>query len=384
MRRLALTALLALAAGAAQATSVVRDAQDRSVTPAMVPLAVHAVGRMLAQPLGSPAPPGAMAYVHQWPGVYFEAAFSGDRVVLAFDDASNEYRLLVDDQAPIAIAQPGDAQFRVEGLGPGPHRLRLEKVTESIGAHGTFRGFYIPPDEQASVAAPRPRQIEFIGDSSMSGFGARAGKVACAGDEARLTSDTQQGYAALTAKRFDADYQINAISGRGLVRNYKGVEPDGAMLQVYPYTFFDRTQPYSDPQWRPQIIVVRLIADFLTPVQPGERWADLRQVAVDYVKGYEALIAELHARDPTATILLQWLDERQLRDRVYVEAFAAMRGDIEAAAAQAGAPLAFFELDVKPVKVEGCAHHAGLETHARMAAALADYLSAHPEYWQGR
>jgi hypothetical protein len=387
MRPLALTAVLAFAAavaGVASSATVITDPQNRSVTPSMVALPVHAVGRMRVQPLAGPMPPGANAYVHQWPGVYFEAAFSGDRVVLAFADAANEYRLLVDRQAPVVIAQPGDAQVRIEGLGPGLHRLRLEKVTESTGARGAFRGFYIPAGEQADVAPPRARQIEFVGDSLMSGFGARSGKVQCTGDEARLTGDTQQAYAALSAKRLDADYQINAISGRGLIRNFGGHAPDGAMLQVYPYAFFDRSQPYSDPDWRPQIVVVRLIADFVSPLQPGERWTDFGQVANDYVSGYAALIASLHARDPAAMILAQWPDARQLGDPAHAEAFEAMRQAIAAAAAQAGAPLAFFPLDVDQSQVEGCAHHPGLETHARMAAALTDYLSAHPEYWQGR
>jgi hypothetical protein len=352
----------------------------------MTALPIHAVGRMLAQPLGPPAPRGAMAYVHQWPGVYFEAAFSGDRVVLAFADPANEYRLLVDDQAPIAIAQPGDAQVRVEGLGQGPHRLRLEKVTESIGARGAFRGFYVPRQAHAGVAPPRPRQIEFIGDSTMSGFGARAGKVDCTGDEVRLTSDTQDAYAALAARQFGADYQVNAISGRGLVRNYDGAEPDAAMLQVYPYVFFDRTTPYSDPDWRPQIVVVRLIADFVSPLKPGERWTDLNQVASDYVRGYAKLIAEVHARAPTATILIQWPSDRQLGDQSHVQAFGSLRKAIEAGAAGTGAPLAFFNVDIDEGEDLGpaCAHHPSLKAHAKMAAALAAFISAHPEYWQGR
>jgi len=33
----------------------------------------------------------------------------------------------------------------------------------------------------------------------------------------------------LVARRFDADYQVNAISGRGLVRNYDGFAPEAPM-----------------------------------------------------------------------------------------------------------------------------------------------------------
>jgi hypothetical protein len=384
LRRLALAAFLAAAAGAASAATVVKDPRHRSVTAAMVPLPVHAVGRMVVEPLGPPMPAGAAAYVHQWPGVYFEAAFRGDRVVLAFADPANEYRLLVDDQAPIAIAQPGDGQIRVEDLGPGPHRLRLEKVTESVGARGAFRGFFVARAADVEPAPSRPRQIEFIGDSTMAGFGARSGKIDCPGDEARLTSDTQDAYAALAARKLDADYQVNAISGRGLVRNFGGADPEGALLKVYPFTFLDRTVPYVDPGWRPQIVVVRLIADFVSPVKPGERWANLNQVANDYVQGYASLIAEVRARAPAATILIQWPSDRELGEARNVAAFANLRRAIAGAAAGTGAPLAFFDLDVGADIGAACAYHPSLAQQAKMAAALAAYISAHPEYWQGR
>jgi hypothetical protein len=384
MRRVLLAACLAAVAGAAQTATVAKDPRRRSVTTAMVPLPVHAVGRMVVEPVGPPLPAGAVAYVHQWPGVYFEAAFSGDRVVLAFADPANEYRLMVDDEAPITIAQPGDAQIRIEDLGRGPHRLRLEKVTESVGTRGAFRGFFVSREAHAEAPPPRPRQIEFIGDSSMSGFGARSGKIECQGDEARLTSDTQDAYAALAARQLGADYQVNAISGRGLVRNFGGADPDEALQKVYPFIFFDRTVPYSDPSWRPQIVVVRLIADFVTPVKPGERWADLNQVANDYVRGYASLIADVHARAPGATILIQWPSDRQLGGERNVAAFATLRRAIAAASAGTGAPVAFFELDVGPDTGAACAYHPSLAQHAKMAAALAAYISAHPEYWQGR
>src|SRR5205085_1653153 len=123
-----------------------------------------------------------------------------------------------------------------------------------------------PADEKVLPVAARRRQIEFVGDSSMTGYGDRSQSRVCTGDGIRASTDTQQGYAALTAKHFDADYQINAYSGRGMVRNYGGVEPDKTLPQLYPYTLFDKTGPYDDDAWQPRIIVVKLDADFATPL----------------------------------------------------------------------------------------------------------------------
>ena len=198
---LATFALVALASPAAAQTVTV-DPANRSVTSDMQALPVHVGGRVEAAPLPAPLPGGARAYRHEWPGVYFEAAFRGDRVVLKFDDPANEYRLLIDLFPPITLAQPGTAEITIGGLGDGVHQLRLEKVTESINLPETFAGFYIPASARPiALQPPRPRQIEFIGDSLMAGYGVRSASRQCTKDEVRLLTDTQAAYPAIVARR---------------------------------------------------------------------------------------------------------------------------------------------------------------------------------------
>src|SRR4051812_27041107 len=72
-------------------------------------LDVHVGGRVVKHVLSG----GATAYEHQWPGIYFESRFSGRQVFLSFDDPVNEYRLLIDDLAPVTINQPGDTTLEV-------------------------------------------------------------------------------------------------------------------------------------------------------------------------------------------------------------------------------------------------------------------------------
>ena len=133
-----LAAVLAVLAGTADAQTVAVDPANRTVTADMQPLAVHVGGRVAVEP----QPGGARAFVHEWPGVYFEAAFRGASVVLKFDDPANEYRLHIDALPPIALAQPGTAEVTISGLADGVHHLRLEKVTESIDLPAAFAGFY--------------------------------------------------------------------------------------------------------------------------------------------------------------------------------------------------------------------------------------------------
>ncbi|MGH6781231.1 MAG: acetylxylan esterase [Sphingomonadaceae bacterium] len=343
----------------------------------MQALPVHVGGRVAVMPKSR----GAAAYAHQWPGTYFEAAFSGDEVVLKFDDKGNEYRLLIDDEPPIAIPPPGQATIRVGQLAPGPHRLRLEKLTENDGARGIFGGFYVAKDAVPQSVAPRARQIEFIGDSSMTGFGVRSGKPQCTTAEAQRTTDTQSAYPVLVAKHFDADYQINAISARGVARNYAGMAPGREIPQVYPYTFFDMTVPYADPAWRPKVIVLKLNADFVGALRPDEKWKDFGEVAVDYGKAYGAFIAELHRRSPSSAFLIWWFDTGRMGDPRARQLIDSAQQTIRDAARTAGAQhLDFLNATGLPLAGNACGHYSPADQR-KLADWLIGYLDAHPAIW---
>jgi hypothetical protein len=232
------TALFGQEIGIARSTHV--------VSRAMRTLPVHIGGRVAISQLSGQLPAGAKRYLHQWPGVYFETSFSGDSLALKFDDPYNEYRLSIDGQVLQRIAQPGSSEYLVTGLAARLHHVRLERVTESVDHSASFEGFYAPRNARVHGIEDRARRIEFVGDSGMTGYGIRTETRACTQEEVRLKSDTQIAYPALVAKRLDADYQINAISGRGLIRNYGGQWPDDTMLHAYRYAVRERRGSSAD------------------------------------------------------------------------------------------------------------------------------------------
>ncbi len=117
------------------------------------------------------------------------------------------------------------------------------------------------------------------------------------------TDDTQS-FGAVTAAHYDADYQINAISGRGVVRNYNGFKGD-TLPQAYPYVLFDKKQKYDDPAWRPQVLVIALgTNDFSTPLNPGEPWKTREELHADYEATYVKFLQELRAKNPKAYIIV--------------------------------------------------------------------------------
>ncbi len=341
-------------------------------------LSLHTVGRMQVRRDG-----GHIAYVHQWPGLYFEGAFKGEAAYLGFDDPTNEYRLTVDGRPPVAIVKPGKGWFELGPLAPGEHRLRLEKVTESIDQTGTFDGIYIPASGVARPAPrPRKRSIEFIGASGEVGYGIRSTTVKCTKQEVHDLTDTQQAWTVLTAKHFDADYEINAISGRGLVRNYDGAVPGNTMTDIYPYTFYDNTVPVSDPDWQPDTVVVAEGGnDFSTTLKPGDKWKSQLDLLRDVLAAYDRMVVVLHHRYPHASVVLLWAYDAD--DPEGIQLLKVGRKSIETAATRAGLKRLFFAQPLGTGNPErtGCDYHGSAQDQKTTAQAMIAWLDTHPQVW---
>lgn len=106
-------------------------------------------------------------------------------------------------------------------------------------------------------------------------------------------------FGALTARGLDADYQIIAQSGIGMVRNFNGSSPDTDFPSIYDKTLQSASDDiwHNPPTWRPQLVVVGLgINDFSTPLNPGERWASTDALVAAYVTAYQGFLDKLRAR----------------------------------------------------------------------------------------
>ncbi|WP_294328674.1 GDSL-type esterase/lipase family protein [uncultured Sphingomonas sp.] len=378
---LALAVWAMLTASAPIGITLTKDVANRSIGRDARPLVPHIGGRVAEAPLPLPAPKGARTYRHQWPAVYWEANFIGDRLLLKFNDDKNEYRLTIDGQV-LPIAQPGRAEIIVGGLGPGRHRARLDKITESVDFIRAFDGFFVPQGKAVLPPTPRFRQIEFIGDSGMTGYGVRSDTRTCSTEEVRLRTDSGAAWPSLVGRSIDADYQINAISGIGLVRNFSGVRPDRVMSTVYPRSLPDGAQDWHDPSWHPEIVVIVLFNDFGTPIHPGERWKDQAAFAGEYIRAYQQLIATIHQRSPGATLVLPWPDLDQSNDMAMKQLSAGAQIAIRDAAVRAGvARIEFPSLPNFPAENSACDYHGSRNDHRRLADWMTAWLNARPDMW---
>jgi len=316
---------------------------------------------------------------HQWPAIYFEARFSGSAVNLIFDDEKSNFNVIVDGKSLMILQKPGSKTIELKELGDGEHTIRLEKRSETQYLTGRFVGFDAADQPSPLLPPPHhPRQIEFIGDSLTVGYGNTSAFSQCTPEEIFETTDSQQGFGPLTAKHFDADYQINAFSGLGMVRNYDGREhPKYHMPMLYDRTLFDDPAPANQPDWHPQIIVIGIGGnDFSTPVRPDEPWGNEANLRADYVRTYTAFVKTLRARNPDAFIILATPPDRQ-------EGYTGGTDDVFQAMKAAG-DTKIDRVTLPELDQIGCNGHPSTRADAKVADFYIQYLTDHPQLWQGK
>ncbi len=366
-----------LALAATGLSGAARPAGPLAGPVTVVPVAAGvAIGRVLPLHTGGRVERTADGDRRQWPGTYWEAAFEGSGIALRIGAGDVILKVSVDDGPPATLVKPRAGTYAVDGLNPGRHRIRIDVASESQAGPTVFGGVHaIGPTRPLSVP-PRARRIEFIGDSHTVGYGNTATTQDCTEAQVWATTDTSLGIAGIAARRYDADYRVNAISGRGIVRNYNGFAAD-TLPTVYPFLLFDKATRYAAAGWRPQLIVVALgTNDFSTPLHAGEIWSTRDALHAAYRDRYATFVRQLRRDNPRAHILL-WATDMAGGE------IAEQAGRVAATLRAAGDGRVTF-LPVAGLAMSGCHAHPSLDDDRRIVDRLATYIDAHPEMWAGR
>jgi lysophospholipase L1-like esterase len=316
------------------------------------------------------------SWKYQWPGTYSEVNVTGTEVFFRAGPEPSILSVSVDGKAIGTLARPVAGFYRVAGLAPGRHVVRVTSVSENQAGPVTFAGFAARPPTKQMALAPKKHQIEFIGDSHTVGYGNTSGKRECTEDEVWSTTDTSKSFGPLIARHYDADYQVNAISGRGIVRNYGGFKADPLPV-VYPFVLFDKAAAYRDPKWNPQVIVIALgTNDFSTPLNAGEPWSTREALHADYETTYLKFLRSLRERNPRALIILWATDmadgEIAAEEKKVAEKFVA-----------AGDKQTFF-LPVNGLTFSACNWHPSTQDDQTIADALIKLIDSHAPGFQPR
>lgn len=183
------------------------------------------------------------------------------------------------------------------------HLYRLIKISESNPGEVCLHGITL--DETGTFGAkPKManRRIEFIGDSFTVGFGSEGSNTDPAELEFEKTNASKS-YAFLLADGFRAEFQVNAVSGRGLVRNYANIVPGWTLEKLYDYTVAGTASTdkvnnkWNISDFDPQVIVLFMgINDFQGEPPYGDK--------AEFKKAYARFLQRLREAHPGVKFLL--------------------------------------------------------------------------------
>ena len=215
--------------------------------------------------------PEALRFSHV--GVTVKMGFTGSKVGMQLTDFGiskqpNYYTIVIDDGVPRPLeVSPGEHFYLLaDNLGDGRHTIEVFKRTENgtdyqhNNGKGIFSGFFIPKAGSVHSLAAKRRRVAFIGDSVTCGYG--NGIATAYPDKHPYTSANQDAYfayGAVAARILDASYMAVAYSGRGMVRNYSGVEGK-TIPQMYLDILPDDPQPgrWDPKRYTPDLVVINL------------------------------------------------------------------------------------------------------------------------------
>ena len=315
-------------------------------------------------------------YTYQWPGTYFETRFRGRELYFKIGPGDVILQAFIDGQRLAPLVKPSPGFYRIGDLKTGSHDIRIEVASESQAGPDQFDGFFLASGGKPKSLPLRTRRIEFIGDSHTVGYGNISPTRECTTDQVWATTDNTQAFGPLIAHHYNADYRINAISGRGIVRNYNGFEADH-LPEAYPFILFNRSVKDEDVSWQPQVIVIALgTNDFSTPLNPNEKWPTRDALHADYEQAYVAFVQSLRKRYPKASFVLWATDLWEGEIQAEVEAVTAKL--------RASGETKITFVPMHGLTMTGCHTHPSVADDKTLANILIKAIDAIPDAWQKR
>lgn len=296
--------------------------------------------------------------IAEWPGSLIEIRFEGARLDVTLADSGTNSLVVEVDGVPrrLALSRGVKTYSIIDTDTAALHVVRLIKSTEAVFGRIVLRsiatdGRLLPPLDGRS-------RILVIGDSISTGYGVE-GKTTDCGFEPDLANQYLT-YAAVAARKLDADVVTLAVSGAGLVRNFNG-DRRGTMGQLMHRVL--PSMPAVAPLPTAETVIVHLgTNDFADGARPE-----------GFTEAYRALLKEIRATSPTAMIYAAMGPMLRPEDQAAV--ITAIKQAVAARQAQGDEKVAeiqfYWPLQARDL---GCDWHPSAMAHARMAEALAQRI----------
>ena len=302
-----------------------------------------------------------------WSGSTLVARFTGPTVGVRLADNGNYFAVLVDGtmQAMPLVTTAAQSDYPLAAnLSPGPHELRLYRLTEASQGDTQWLGLTL---DAAGSLLPAPaasvRRIELVGDSISCGYGDTG-----MGPNCGFSLDTENhylSYGAITARDLGAALITTAWSGKGMYRNYGGDMTD-TLPVLYLRTLPDQaTSAWDFAQYTPDVVVINLGTNDFATGDPGQPYAD----------AYLAFARMVRSRYPGAYI--ECTNGPMLADPSLSAARGYITGVVSTMTAGGDSRVGYLEYPTQSASNGlGCDYHPSVTTHQLMAAQLTAALKA--------
>jgi lysophospholipase L1-like esterase len=222
-----------------------------------------------------------------WPGTGVSFTFTGSSASIGIEAVSgtNSAELTVDGQATVITEVNGTSITTPAGLSNGNHTVELRKRSEAT--YGIITIGNVTTDGTLGPDVYSDRKIQVIGDSITVGYGLD-GELPCVNSAA--LENNPKTYAALAADDLNADIDVIAWSGIGIVRNYASTDDTGDIMpqRWTRYGAFDPLNSYTFPaNDTPDAVVINLGTNdfgYGDNIRPKLNPADYTAGMVNFVK----------------------------------------------------------------------------------------------------
>jgi len=297
-----------------------------------------------------------------WPGSMIELRFSGTSCAVKILGDGGLYNIFINDSQFVEHFDTLETVYPlVNGLRDSIHFLRITKRFEGrAGRFVSVKGFYVDSGKTLHPLGKEPfHKIEFIGGSNLLGFGTEAATLRCA--KPSDFSNTHLSFGPAAARLLGAQYHVIAMSGRGLLRNWRSPYISGRRT----FTLFYNRTVKSDPKskwdfnsWVPHVVVINLgNNDYSSKPHPPK---ELFQIH------YLNFIQEIKTRNPQVQIVCVTSSREPLRTYV--------RELVEKEREAGNAQIHFYSFAPVPIRECGCDWHPGVAAQARIGAQLAEII----------
>ncbi|HCQ3754520.1 TPA: hypothetical protein OKD94_004142 [Escherichia coli] len=257
--------------------------------------------------------------VSAWPGTQVEITFEGTRAGIKDLTPNVMYDVFVDGKFEgVLFADSSTEKSKemtiVDDLPKGKHTLLLSKRNFTMDSSSAAGSLLLEKNARLITQKPvNKKKIEFIGDSYTVGVGNES-KGNQAWEETVKLSNVDKSFARVIADKYNADMQVTAKAGYGLMMDWQGNKKN-ILPNVYNKTLDNEAgKNWDASQWKPDLIVIGLGLNDYSGLGGWTKEPTEKQAA-EYRDSYHAFITKLRKDNPGSNFLLvsphvDWLKQQ--------------------------------------------------------------------------